>query len=432
MTPEVQVLLDTIWVLTAAVLVFFMQTGFALLESGMVRVKNTVNVIMKNYCDTCVASLGFWAIGYGLMFGANPSGWFGTTKYAMNTGEPFEFTLLLFQMMFAATAATIVSGALAERIRFNAYLVGAFMITTFIYSLFGSWAWNENGWLKQIGFIDFAGSTVVHTIGASCALAGLAALGPRTGRYAKDGTPRPIPGHNLPFVAVGGLLLWLGWFGFNAGSTTAATAGIGKIALNTHLAGCAAAVTTIVLCELLGKPVLLTTVVNGSLAGLVAITAGCAFVAPGSAILIGVIAAPMMMLGDAFLDAFKIDDAVGAISVHGFGGVWGTFAVAIFKEGGADVRQMCIQLLGSATAILFAFPTAYVMYRAIGAWMQLRVASIDEQRGLDFAEHAEVGYPEFQEGLLHGGTASTGAAAPARPAATVPARPSVTAPVGRN
>lgn len=429
MTPDVQVLLNTLWVVTAAILVFFMQAGFALVESGMVRAKNAVNVIMKNYCDMCVGALGFWAIGYGLMFGANPSGWFGTTKFAPNSGEPFEFSLLFFQMMFAATAATIVSGALAERIRFNAYLVGSFLITTFVYSLYGSWAWNETGWLKQIGFIDFAGSTVVHTVGACCALAGLAALGPRTGRFAKDGTPRPIPGHNLPFVALGGFVLWLGWFGFNAGSTTAADLSIGKIALNTHLGGAAAVAGALVLCGLLGRPVLLTTMVNASLAGLVAITAGCAFVTPGSAVVIGLLAAPVMMLGEAFLDAFKIDDAVGAIPVHGFCGVWGTVAVGIFKEGGADVRQVLIQLLGSATAFLFVFPTAYVMYRAIGAWMKLRVASVDEQRGLDFTEHGEVGYPEFQEGLLHGGTS---AAPAARPAAAPAVRPSVTAPVGRN
>ncbi|MBA4191896.1 MAG: ammonium transporter [Planctomycetaceae bacterium] len=430
MTPEVQVLLNTLWVVTAAILVFFMQAGFALVESGMVRAKNAINVIMKNYCDMCVGALGFWAVGYGLMFGLSPTGWFGTTKFAPNSAEPFEYTLLFFQMMFAATAATIVSGALAERIRFNAYLVGSFMITTLIYPIYGSWAWNDNGWLKQLGFIDFAGSTVVHTVGACCALAGLAALGPRTGRYAKDGTPRPIPGHNLPFVALGGFILWLGWFGFNAGSTTAADVGIGRIALNTHLAGCASVVGTIFLCGLLGRPVLLTSVVNASLAGLVAITAGCAFVTPGSAILIGLIAAPVMLLGEAFLDAFKLDDAVGAIPVHGFCGVWGTFAVGIFKESGVDVRQMCIQLLGSAAAFGFVFPVAYVMYRMIGSWMKLRVASVDEQRGLDYAEHGEVGYPEFQDGLLHGGTASTGAAPATRPATTN--RPVIASPIGRN
>ncbi|MFO0823882.1 MAG: ammonium transporter [Gemmataceae bacterium] len=430
-TPEIQVLLNTLWVVTAAILVFFMQAGFALVESGMVRAKNAVNVIMKNYSDMCVGAIGFWAVGYGLMFGLNPSRWIGTTKFAPNTGEPFEFSLLFFQMMFAATAATIVSGALAERIRFGAYLVGSFLITTFIYPIYGSWAWNDNGWLKQLGFVDFAGSTVVHTVGACCALAGLAALGPRTGKFAKDGTPRTIPGHSLPFVALGGFVLWLGWFGFNAGSTTAADLSIGKIALNTHLAGCAAATTSILLCHLLGRPVLLTTVVNASLAGLVAITAGCASVTPGSALLIGIIAAPVMFIGEAFLDAFKIDDAVGAIPVHGFCGVWGTFAVGVFKESGLDVRQMYIQLLGSAAAFFFVFPTAYIMYRMIGIWMKLRVSSIDEQRGLDFAEHGEVGYPEFQEGLLHGGTAGT-APAPVAPRPISTARPGVTAPAGRN
>jgi Amt family ammonium transporter len=398
--------------------VFFMQAGFALVESGMVRAKNAVNVIMKNYCDMCAGAIGFWAIGYGLMFGANSTGWFGTSKFALNNGEPFEYTLLLFQMMFAATAATIVSGALAERIRFNAYLVGSFIITTVIYPIYGSWAWNDTGWLKQLGFIDFAGSTVVHTVGACCALAGLAALGPRTGRYAKDGTPRPIPGHNIPFVALGGFILWLGWFGFNAGSTTAADASIGKIALNTHLAGAACVVATIVLCSLRGKPILLTSVVNASLAGLVAITAPCAFVTPGSAVIIGLIAAPVMMIGEAFLDAFKLDDAVGAIPVHGFCGVWGTAAVGIFKESGFDMKQVGVQLLGSAAAFAFVVPLAFIMYSLIGGWMRLRVPSVDEQRGLDYAEHAEVGYPEFQEALLHGGTHGTATAVPNN--ATVP------------
>jgi Amt family ammonium transporter len=252
-----------VWTLMAAILVFFMQAGFALVEGGMVRSKNTVNVIMKNYCDMCVGALGFWAIGYGLMFGLNSTGLIGTTKFCLGKGEPWEFSLMFFQIMFAATAATIVSGALAERIRFNAYLIGSFVITTFIYSIFGGWCWNDGGWLKKLGFLDFAGSTVVHSVGGWCALAGILALGPRIGRFSKDGKARTIPGHNLPFVALGGFILWFGWFGFNAGSTLNASADIGKIALNTHLSGAAAAVSTIILRAVFGQPVLLTAIVNG-------------------------------------------------------------------------------------------------------------------------------------------------------------------------
>ena len=403
MPPEIQIPLNSVWVVTAAILVFFMQAGFALVESGMVRAKNAVNVIMKNYCDMCVGGLGFWAVGYGLMFGANASGWIGTDKFMLGSGPPFEYSLLFFQMMFAATAATIVSGALAERIRFSAYLIGSFLITTFLYPTFGAWAWNEGGWLKKLGFLDFAGSTVVHSMGAWCALAGVLALGPRLGRYAKDGTPRDIPGHNLPFVALGGFILWFGWFGFNAGSTTEANADIGRIALNTHLAGAAAVVSTIVLRAFVGKPPLLGAIVNGSLGGLVAITAGCAYVSPGAAVLIGGAVGFIIPVGNALLDFFRIDDAVGAIPVHGCCGVWGTLAVGVFKDGAPDPMQIGVQALGAATAFLLAFPAAYLMYRAIGASTDLRVRTVDEQRGLDFAEHDEVGYPEFQDALLHAG-----------------------------
>jgi Amt family ammonium transporter len=404
---EMKVLLDSVWLIAAAILVFFMQAGFALVEGGMVRSKNTVNVIMKNYCDMCVGALGFWAIGYGLMFGLNSTGLIGTTKFCLGKGEPWEFSLMFFQIMFAATAATIVSGALAERIRFNAYLIGSFVITTFIYSIFGGWCWNDGGWLKKLGFLDFAGSTVVHSVGGWCALAGILALGPRIGRFSKDGKARTIPGHNLPFVALGGFILWFGWFGFNAGSTLNASADIGKIALNTHLSGAAAAVSTIILRAVFGQPVLLTAIVNGSLGGLVAITAGCGYVTPGAAILIGLTVGIIVPIGNALLDYWKIDDAVGAIPVHGLCGVWGTVAVGIFKEGPFEMRQVLVQMLGSFMAFVFVFPLAFFMYKMISYSVKLRVTSVSEQRGLDYAEHHEIGYPEFQEGLLHTGGIST-------------------------
>jgi ammonium transporter, Amt family len=407
MPPEVQLPINTVWVVVAAILVFFMQAGFALVESGMVRAKNSVNVIMKNYSDMCVGAIGFWAVGYGLMFGTNTSGWFGTTKFALQAAEPWEYSLLFFQMMFAATAATIVSGALAERIRFSAYLAGSLLITTFLYPVFGSWVWNDGGWLKQMGFLDFAGSTVVHSIGAWCALAGILALGPRTGRYAADGTPREIPGHNLPFVALGGLILWFGWFGFNAGSTTEANPDLGKIALNTHLAGAAGVVGTILLRAFSGKPPLLGAIVNGSLGGLVGITAGCAYVSPGAAVVIGFGSSLIVPVGNWLLDRFQIDDAVGAIPVHGLCGIWGTLAVGLFKGGSPDVAQLGVQAIGCLAAFVFALPCAFLMYIVVSFFVPLRVETVDEQRGLDFAEHKEVGYPEFQDTLMHGGISTS-------------------------
>ena len=405
MDSQVTLLLNSVWVVVAAILVFFMQAGFALVESGLVRAKNAVNVIMKNFCDMCVGGIGFWVVGYGLMFGSASSGWFGTDKFCLNHAEPFEFTLIFFQMMFAATAATIVSGALAERIRFNAYLIGSLLITSLIYPIIGCWAWNPDGWLKMQGFRDFAGSTVVHSVGAWCALAGILVLGPRLGRFAKDGTPRLIPGHNLPLVALGGMILWFGWFGFNAGSTGAADGLIGKIALNTHLSACAAVAGIVFLGLFTGKPPFLAMIVNCGLGGLVSITAGCANVTPGSAILIGFGASMLVPMTLSLLDSYEIDDAVGAIAVHGACGVWGTLSVALFDEAGFEWEKLGVQAIGCAVAFLVVFPVAAMMYAVIGSFSALRVRTIDEQRGLDFAEHHEVGYPEFQDQLLHGGTA---------------------------
>jgi ammonium transporter, Amt family len=378
-----------------------MQAGFALLESGLVRAKNAVNVIMKNYSDMCVGAIGFWAVGYGLMFGTNPTGWIGTSKFGWGSLNSWEYSLLFFQMMFAATAATIVSGALAERIRFSSYLLGSFVITTLLYPTFGGWVWNENGWLKKLGFLDFSGGTVVHSVGAWCALAGMIILGPRTGRFAKDGSPREIPGHNLPFVALGGFILWFGWFGFNTGSTLEASTNLGKIALNTHLAGSAGAAFTIVMHAVLGRPPLLGSVINGSLGGLVAVTSGCAFVSPGAAVLIGCIAAIIVPVGNRLLERLQLDDAVGAVPVHGFCGIWGTLAIGLFKGGSPDGAQILIQLAGIMAAFLFVFPVCLTMYFLISRLMKLRVETVDEQRGLDFSEHNEVGYPDFQEFPLH-------------------------------
>lgn len=401
------VALNTVWVLIAAALVFFMQTGFALLESGMARSKNAVNVIMKNYMDVCLGSLVFWAVGFGLMFGLNESGFLGMSHLFPDFDEDWSFTFLLFQTMFAATAATIASGAMAERTRYMGYLVGAMLISGLIYPVFGSWVWGGffggKGWLAELGFIDFAGSTVVHSVGAWCALAGIMVVGPRLGRFDPvTGKGRLIPGHNLTIVALGGFILWLGWFGFNPGSTLQGDASLGKIALNTHLAACAGAA-GIFLCQaLLGRPVLLTLTINGSLGGLVAITAGCATMSMGHAIVTGLIAGVIVMLGTLMLEMLQLDDAVGAIPVHGFAGVWGTLAAGWFLQSDPyNLHNLWVQAVGCVAAFLWAFPLALLVYWVLEKTIGLRASNLQQQRGLDFTEHHELGYPEFDHVRLH-------------------------------
>ena len=396
--------INTAWVVTASALVFFMQAGFALLESGMSRAKNAVNVMMKNFMDGAVGSLVFWLVGFGLMFGSNLTGWIGQSHFAPDSGAPWDFTFLLFQMMFAATAATIASGAMAERTRYGAYLAGAVIICGVIYPVFGSWAWGGayggQGWLAKLGFIDFAGSTVVHSVGAWCALAGILVLGPRLGRFAPDGSPRLIPGHNLSLVTLGAFILWVGWFGFNAGSTLKVDVNLGLIALNTHLAAAAGAVGAVLALRSTSSPILLTTTVNGALGGLVGITAGCASMAPGFAILTGLIAGFVVVYGMALMDTLRLDDVVGAVPVHGMAGVWGTVAAGLFFSGDLfNPDRVMIQLLGSAVAFIWAFPLALLMYFALAKTIGLRVPMQHEQRGLDFSEHAESGYPEFSQSV---------------------------------
>ena len=400
--------LDTVWIVTAGALVFFMQAGFALLESGMSRAKNAVNVLMKNYLDVCIGSLVFWVVGYGLLFGENPSGFIGTSHFFLNDYTHMDYSLLFFQTMFAATAVTIVSGAMAERTRFHAYLVGAVIISAIIYPIFGSWVWGSlytgKGWLAELGFIDFAGSTVVHSIGGWIALAGIIVLGPRLGKISPTGEIRQIPGHNLTLVALGGLILWLGWFGFNGGSTVAAETSIGLIVLNTHLAASAGAVGALFAMLISRKPILLTNTINGSIGGLVGITAGCATMDPAYAMLTGFIAGIVVIVSDKMLTLMKLDDVVGAVAVHGFAGAWGTLAAGIFLKGNMfDTTQILVQFIGVMVAFSWAFSTAYIMYKTIDKTIGLRASTVDEQQGLDFSEHAEIGYPEFQSELIHKG-----------------------------
>ena len=398
--------MDVVWIVAAAALVFFMQAGFALLESGMCRAKNAINVVMKNYTDACVGTIVFWFIGYGIMFGSNPTGWFGIDHLFPKSSTPLDNAYILFQTMFATTAVTIASGAMAERTHFTAYLIGALIITGLIYPVFGSWAWGSHydgsGWLAKMGFIDFAGSTVVHSVGGWIALAGIIILGPRLGRFTEQGTARTIPGHNLTLVALGGFILWLGWFGFNGGSTVKASVEIGLINLNTQLSAAAGAVGAIVTVILRRTPILVSTVVNGSIAGLVGITAGCATMEPHFALITGLVSGIIVVAGSRMIEGMQLDDVVDAVSVHAFAGMWGTLAAGLFKTGDLfNPEQIFVQVIGISAAFFWTFPVALLMYWIINITIGLRADPIDEQRGLDFSEHYEVGYPEFQKEILH-------------------------------
>ncbi|MCB9851352.1 MAG: ammonium transporter [Phycisphaerales bacterium] len=422
LTDTVQTNLNIVWTLVAAGMVMFMQLGFAMLECGFTRAKNAVNIIMKNFTDYAVGSIAFFFVGYGLMFGKT-NGWFGTTNFALSgvTGQDWDYTFLIFQTVFAATAATIVSGAVAERIKFHAYLVYSFIITLVIYPVFGSWAWgslllgNDNaGWLQKLSsgaFCDFAGSTVVHSIGGWLALAGALVAGPRTGKYGPDGKPRAIPGHNIPLAAMGVFILWFGWFGFNCGSTTVGNGDIGRIAITTNLAAAAGGMVAMFTTWIFLKTPDASMAMNGALVGLVSITAGCATVTPIGALIIGSVGGVLVVLAVYFFDCvLKIDDPVGAVSVHGVGGLWGTLACGLFnaeavlKIGdtngglfyGGGFGQFTSQLIGAGTAFAWAFGTGIVMFVLVKKTIGLRVSVLEERRGLDIGEHGMEAYSGFQ------------------------------------
>ncbi len=400
---DVQKHLDYVWTLVAAALVFFMQAGFACVEAGFTRAKNTVNIMMKNLMDFAVGSIAFWAIGFGLMFGASASGWIGTSGFFLSDfkvgGDPWVLAFWMFQVVFAATAATIVSGAMAERTKFISYLIYSFFISAYIYPIMGGWAWgglfHGGGWLEKMGFIDFAGSTVVHSVGGWAALAGAIVLGPRIGKYDSKGKPRAIPGHNLPLATIGVFILWLGWFGFNPGSTTAGNTSIAMIFVNTNLAAAAGCISALITIWIIGKKPDLAMALNGALAGLVAITAPCNNVTPTSAVIIGLIGGVLVVLAVLFIDRIGVDDPVGAVSVHAVNGVWGTLAAAIFDIKGFSIGQLGVQALGAATAFVWTFSNCYVLFRIVKATIGLRVSPEEEIEGLDVHEHGESAYPDF-------------------------------------
>ncbi len=401
---EVQKHADFVWTLVAAFLVFFMQAGFAMVEAGFTRAKNAVNIIMKNMMDMSMGAIAYWAIGFGLMFGVSKTGWFGTTGFFLSDfasdGDPWTLAFWMFQVVFCATAATIVSGAMAERTKFVAYLAYSVVISAIIYPVFGSWAWGSlykgSGWLEGLGFIDFAGSTVVHSVGGWAALAGAIVIGPRLGKYV-EGKARAIPGHNITLAALGVFILWFGWYGFNPGSTTAASTDIAMIAVNTTLSAAAGSVGAMLMSWIMFKKPDASMTLNGVLAGLVGITAGCANVLPASAVIIGLVAGVIVVLSVVFIDqVLKIDDPVGAVSVHGVCGAWGTLAAGLFNTSGVTLKIVGVQLLGIAACFLWVFPTALILFKVLNAIIGLRISKEEELEGLDVGEHGIEAYPDFQ------------------------------------
>ncbi|MBI1355477.1 MAG: ammonium transporter [Acidobacteria bacterium] len=422
----VQTNANIIWTLLAAVLVFWMQAGFAFVESGFTRAKSAAHIMMKNLLDMSLGALSFWILGFGLMFGASTGLWIGGDHFMLSPDNgtadgQWEYTFWMFQVVFAATAATIVSGAMAERTKFSGYLVYSLVISAIIYPVFGHWAWgnlligdNSGAWLAGMGFNDFAGSTVVHSVGGWAALAGAMAVGPRLGKFGKDGKARAIPGHNMPMAALGVFILFMGWFGFNSGSTTTADGSVSRIAVNTFLAGCTGGVMAMFFSWFKFGKADVGMTLNGVLAGLVGITAGCATTTPLGAIIIGAIAGPLVMYSVLFFDAIKIDDPVGAVSVHGVCGAWGTLAAGLLHENlftGAEYDlggAIFVQLTGIVTAFVWTFVTAFILFKIVGATVGLRVTEQEEIEGLDLGEHGSSAYPDFVQA---GGSAGYSAAA---------------------
>jgi ammonium transporter, Amt family len=427
---QMKVALDTLWVMLTAFLVFWMNAGFALLEAGLCQAKNAVNILAKNFIVFAISSIAFWVVGFGLMFSDGGLNWFmGTQGWLLRgadnspamgtayqgifgslnwTGVPLE-AKFFFQLVFAGTAATIVSGAVAERIKFVSFIVFSFLLVALIYPIAGHWIWG-GGFLavaaegKKEFFRDFAGSTVVHSIGGWAALMGVLILGPRLGKFGKDGRVHPIPAHNMGFATLGTFILWLGWFGFNPGSTMAAdVAGITAVALNTNMAAAAGCLSATVVAWLaLGKPDL-SMILNGTLAGLVAITAPCYWVGTGSSIVIGLMAGVLVVYAVLFFDKVKVDDPVGALSVHLVNGVFGTLCVGLFASRndvtglffGGGMAQLLIQMKGVAAVGAFVAATSALAWFAIKLTLGIRVSPEEEMEGLDKGEHGMEAYPGF-------------------------------------
>lgn len=404
--------LDTLWLIICSALVFFMQAGFGMVEAGLVRTKNAGNVLMKNLMDFSFAALGYFVFGYAIMYGTagalfGTTGWFLSGVVSPVEGVPLE-AFWLFQVVFAGAAATIVAGAVAERMKFVSYLTYSFLLTAFIYPVVGHWVWG-GGWLSELGFHDFAGSTVVHGVGGVSALIGAWMLGPRIGRFNKDGSPNVIAGHSMPLVTIGVFILWFGWYGFNAGSTLGMgdPGAVARIAINTTLAPAMGAMAAMILTWIrYGKPDV-SLALNGALAGLVGITAPCFVVSPSASIVIGMIAGILVIFGIEWLNKLKVDDVVGAFPVHGLCGIFGTLAVGIWGQkafgAGADgllhgggFSSLGIQALGVAACLGFTAVAMWIVFKVIDLVIGLRVSRETELRGLDLDEHGMESYSGFQ------------------------------------
>lgn len=402
---ELRELVNYLWVVVAAALVFFMQAGFSMVESGLTRSKNSINVAIKNLTDLGVSMIVFWLFGFALMFGNSRFGLAGSTGFLPDFSGSGAFgaaAFFLFQAMFASTSATIVSGAVAERMKYGGYILGTLFLSGLVYPLFGHWAWGGlggesagtgQGWLASIGFVDFAGSTVVHSVGGYVSLAALLVLGSRSGRFRKNGAPVKIPGSNIPLSVAGVIILWFGWIGFNGGSTLAMTDRVPSIILHTCLAGGAGMLSALFLgWAITGIPDV-TFVMNGSLAGLVAITANCHAVTSPEAVIIGAVAGAVMLAADRLLEHFRVDDAVGAIPVHLAAGVWGTLAVGFFGDPELLAvtpiwgSQIAAQVIGIGACALWSFGVSYAFFRLLNLVFPLRVSPEDEKYGLNAAEH---------------------------------------------
>ncbi|MBI4378684.1 MAG: ammonium transporter [Nitrospinae bacterium] len=407
--------IDMVWVLVTAFLVFWMQAGFAYVEGGFTQAKNTNNIMMKNLLDFCFGSIAYWAIGFGLMFGTG-NDFIGTTGFFL-AGDPIKsfepiawanvsiYAKYMFQLVFAATSATIVSGAMAERTKFSAYLWYSIFISLIIYPIFGHWVWGA-GWLAKMGMWDFAGSTVVHSVGGWVALAGSIMLGPRIGKYNKDGSVNVILGHNLPMATLGVFILWLGWFGFNPGSTMSGTVdNIAHIAVTTNLAAAAGVITALLFSKRMFGRWDIGMSLNGALAGLVAITAPCAYVSPLSSVIIGGAAGIVVVLGVLLLDKLHIDDPVGAIPVHGMCGAFGTLCLGLFAQDmfmpnttgngllfGGGTKLLIAQATGVVTCFVWAFGMGLILFGALKMMGNLRVSPEEELEGLDVEEHGTHAY----------------------------------------
>ena len=387
---------DSLWVVIAGILVMFMQPGFMLVETGFTRSKNSVNIVMKNFMDFSVGAITYWAFGFALAYGGTTIGGFLAYGNFFLEGDSLTY---FFQVVFAATAATIVSGAVAERTKFSAYLMFQPFICGLIYPIVTHWVWSGQGWLGDLGFIDFAGSGVVHMVGGFAALAAVTVVGPRIGKYDDQGSPLPLPGSSMVAGALGVFILWFGWYGFNVGSALAAVdVDLASIAVTTTLSAAAASISAMYTSMISGKPDVSMTL-NGALSGLVGITAGCANVNNLGAVLIGLVSGVLVVYSINFIEKKGFDDAVGAISVHGVCGAWGVLAVAIFDtndgliNGGSSL--FVPQIIGMLAIAAWAYITSFIVLKAIDSAVGLRVTPEEEIAGLDASEHGTTAYGDF-------------------------------------